>query len=63
MAPHAGTAGLKVLLAGQSQEDLSGAQTFLAGEGAIGVYLQMNGVFGVTSQQQADEASTLHPLQ
>lgn len=49
MAPHAGTAGLKVLLAGQSQEDLNGAQTFLAGEGAIGVYLQI-GVFGVTFQ-------------
>ena len=36
MAPHAGTAGLKVLLAGQSQEDLNEAQIFLAGQGAEG---------------------------
>lgn len=35
MAPHAGTAGLKVLLAGQSQKDLSEAQAFLSGEGAV----------------------------
>ena len=40
MAPHAGTAGLKVLLAGPSQEDLNEAQTFLAGEGALGSQLQ-----------------------
>ena len=36
MAPHAGTAGLKVLLAGCSHDDLKEAQTFLAGEGALG---------------------------
>lgn len=35
MAPHAGTAGLKVLLAGQSQKDLTEAQAFLSGEGAV----------------------------
>ncbi len=36
MAPHAGTAGLKVLLAGASQDDLGEAQAFLSGEGAVG---------------------------
>ena len=36
MAPHAGTAGLKVLLAGSSHDDLKEAQSFLAGEGALG---------------------------
>lgn len=35
MAPHAGTAGLKVLLAGASQLDLGEAQAFLSGEGAV----------------------------
>lgn len=34
MAPHAGTTGLKVLLAGTSQLDLGEAQAFLSGEGA-----------------------------
>ena len=37
MAPHAGTAGLKVLLGGASQVDLGEAQAFLAGEGALGM--------------------------
>jgi len=38
MAPHAGTARLKVLLAGTSQLDLGEAQTFLSGEGAVGMF-------------------------
>ena len=36
MAPHAGTAGLKVLLAGRLQSDLSEAEAFLVQEGATG---------------------------
>ena len=36
MAPHAGTAGLKVLLAGRLQSDLSEAEAFLVHEGATG---------------------------
>ena len=38
MAPHAGTTGLKVLLAGTSQLDLGEAQAFLSGEGAAGMF-------------------------
>jgi len=38
MAPHAGTTGLKVLLAGTSQLDLGEAQAFLSGEGAVGTF-------------------------
>ncbi len=38
MAPHAGTTGLKVLLAGTSQLDLGEAQAFLSGEGAVGMF-------------------------
>ena len=40
MAPHAGTAGLKVLLAGTSHDDLNEAQQFLTSEGAIGLHLR-----------------------
>ena len=41
MAPHAGTAGLKVLLAGPSQSDLSEAEAFLIKEGAVGEFVAM----------------------
>lgn len=49
MAPHAGTAGLKVLLAGASQLDLGEAQAFLSGEGAVGMYssVQLPAVRGI----------------
>ncbi len=39
MAPHAGTTGLKVLLAGTSQLDLGEAQAFLSREGAVGTFV------------------------
>ncbi len=61
MAPHAGTTGLKVLLAGTSQLDLGEAQAFLSGEGAVGTFVTRSTWQFCGSQLQADEAFTLHP--
>ncbi len=61
MAPHAGTTGLKVLLAGTSQLDLGEAQAFLSGEGAVGTFCGAFNLAILRLKLQADEAFTLHP--